>query len=84
MKKSLSKTEAKKVIDYFFQQPSFSSHEVKAIRRLAMKHRIKLGKYRQLFCKKCLSQLKGKIRVTKTHKTVECSACGFKNKIKLS
>lgn len=82
--KDISKTEAKNKIEDFFQHTSFSSHEVRAVKRLAMRHRIKLEKYRRLFCKKCLSQLTGKIKVTKTHKTVECSVCGFNNKVRIN
>ena len=83
MKTSLSKTEAKEKIKLFFQKSDFNAEEVKKIKRLAMKFNIKLRDYRKLFCKKCLSKLKGKLRVTKTHKTVECAACGYKNNVKL-
>ncbi|MDP1695686.1 MAG: hypothetical protein Q8L29_02115 [archaeon] len=83
MKTALSKTQAKEKIDSFFQGESFTAEEVKKIKRLAMKFNIKLGAYRKLFCKKCLSKLKGKLRIAKTHKIVECASCGYKNKIKI-
>ncbi|PIN93680.1 hypothetical protein COU54_02220 [Candidatus Pacearchaeota archaeon CG10_big_fil_rev_8_21_14_0_10_31_24] len=83
MKKTISKTEAKSKIDNFFQKDKFTSEEVKKIKRLAMSHRIKLSEKRKFFCQKCLSQLNGKIRITKTHKTIECANCKFKNKHKL-
>ena len=84
MKKRLSKTEAKEKIDSFFKQKTFSPKDVGKIKRLAMKHNIKLGKERQKFCKSCLNPLKRKIRITKDYKIVECSICGEKNRIKIS
>jgi len=84
MKTKLSKIEANSKISEFFQKSSFTKEEVRKIRRLAMKYKIKLGKNRQKFCKRCLSQLKGKTRITKTHKTIECQECGCKNKFRLS
>ncbi len=82
--KSLNKKEAQQSIDNFFARDSFSAEEVKKIRRLAMKHKVKLGTYRKSFCKKCLSQLKGTIKITKTHKTVVCENCTYQNKFRLS
>ncbi len=84
MKNTISKTQAQQVIHDFFHLPSFTQDEVKKIKRLAMKHRIKLGIYRKLFCKHCLSQLKGRIKITKTHKTIICEKCRHKNKFTLS
>ena len=83
MKISLSKTQAKDKIDAFFERKSFTKEEMKKIKRLAMKFKIRLKGKRRLFCKRCLSQLTGKIKVNKTHKTIECYNCKFKNKIKL-
>ncbi len=81
MKKTLSRTEAQEEINAFFGKGSeFSVEKVRKIKRLAMKYNIKLGYYRRLFCKKCFSFLKGKTRVTKTHKIVECGKCGAVNK----
>ncbi len=83
MKTKLIKEEAQQKIEEFFKKESFVKEEVKKIKRLAMKFNIKLGKLRQNFCKKCLSKLKGKIRITKTHKTIECENCGYRNKFKI-
>lgn len=83
MKSSLSKTEAKEKINSFFTKDSFTQEEMKKIKRLAMKYQIKLGTYRKRFCKNCLSQLKGKLSLTKTHKTITCERCEFRNKFKL-
>ncbi len=84
MRKHLSKTEAENKIAEFFQHPQFTQASAKKIKRLAMKHRINLKQYKKLFCKKCLSQLKGSIRVSKTHKTIICNICKNKNKFKIS
>ncbi len=84
MKKNLSKREAQDKINEFFKKEYFGSKEVRKIKRLAMKHNIKLGKFRTKFCKKCLSQLKGKTRISKTHKTIICQSCGYKNKFKIN
>ena len=83
MKSKLSKSQVEKKINEFFKKESFTSEEIRKIKRLAMKFKIKLGEYRKKFCKKCLSQLKGKTRISKTHKTVECGKCRYKNKFKL-
>jgi RNase P subunit RPR2 len=84
MKTALSKTEAKEKIFDFFKKRQFSSEEAKKIKRLAMKFNIKLGDYRKSFCKKCYSQLKGKTRITKMHKIIECMSCGAINRQKIS
>jgi len=81
--RTMSKIEVKKYIDSFFSRPVFKADEMKKIKRLAMKYNIKLGSYRKCFCKSCLSQLKGKIRINKTHKAVFCEKCGQKNKLRI-
>lgn len=83
MKSSLSRTQAREEIELFFKKPNFSSDEVRKIKRLAMKHRIRLGSHKRKFCKKCLSQLRGKIRISKFYKTIECRECGCRNKFKI-
>lgn len=80
MKKTLSKTEAKEKIDHFFKKDSFTSEEMNKIKRLAMSHRISLSNYKKLFCKKCLSKLQGKTRISKEYKNIECENCLYKNK----
>tara|TARA_Y100000310_G_C20548336_1_gene746743 strand:+ start:252 stop:509 length:258 start_codon:yes stop_codon:yes gene_type:complete len=84
MKIKLSKKEAQEKIDFFFKQPDFTPKAVKKIKRLAMKFNIKLKAKRKLFCKKCLSKLKGKVKITKHYKTVECKSCNYKNKWKIN
>jgi len=83
VKKTISKSETKKKIELFFQRDNFEAEEVKKIKKLAMKLNIKLGKYRNLFCRKCLSMLRGSLRVNKTHKIIACSSCGEVNKHKI-
>lgn len=83
MKTKLSKQQAQQKIEEFFQKHSLTSEEVKKIKRLAMKFNIKLFPYKKYFCKSCLHSLKGKIRISRTHKTIECQNCRYKNKFKL-
>lgn len=83
MKTKLNKTEAREKINNFFKKKSFIAEEIRKIKRLAMKFNIKLGEKRRLFCKKCLNKLKGRTRISKRYKIVECSNCNYKNKIKL-
>ncbi len=83
MKTKISKQEAKEKINYFFQREKFTAEEVRKIRRLAMKFRIPLGEKRKFFCKNCLNKLKGRTRITKTHKSVVCEVCGYKNKFRM-
>jgi len=83
MKTNLNKTEAKEKIDKFFQREKFTSEEMRKIKRLAMKFRIRLKEKRRRFCKKCLSQLKGKIRISNGNKIIECEKCGFRNRFKM-
>ena len=82
MKTNLSKQQVQEEIEEFFKRDKFTSKEVKKIKRLAMKFNIKFGKYRRLFCKKCYSKLKGRIRIGKTYRIIRCSSCGYENKIK--
>lgn len=85
MKKKLSRKEAQEKIDGFFRQSEeLDPKDVRKIKRLAMAYNIKLGDYRKRFCKKCLSDLrKGKIRVTKNFRSVECAVCGARNRFKI-
>ncbi|MEI6731906.1 MAG: hypothetical protein WCK90_04465 [archaeon] len=87
MKKQHSKTQAKEKIESFFKKSSFSQEEMRKIKRLAMKYNLKLKNQKSRFCKKCLSPLAGKIRISKNKsgifKTIECSKCGYKNKNKI-
>jgi len=76
----LSRIGAKEKIDEFFKRKDFTAEEVRKIKRIAMKFRIRLGDYKKKFCKTCLSKLEGKIRVSKFYKTVECRGCGCQNR----
>lgn len=80
----VEKQEAIKKIARFFSRKRFSKDELRKIRRLAMSNSLKLGKLRQYYCKFCLTQLKGKIRIIKTktgiHRIIECKKCGKKNR----
>jgi RNase P subunit RPR2 len=80
MKTSLNKTQVHERIEHFFKNNEFKPEQLKKIKRLAMKLNIKLKPYKKLFCKKCLNPLKGKTRITKTHKTIICKNCQHKNK----
>jgi RNase P subunit RPR2 len=86
MKTDLSKKEAQEKITEFFNS-DFSKEEMKKIKRLAMKYKIKLGDHRKQFCKSCLSQLKGELRISRTknavYKTIICNCCNTRNKFKI-
>lgn len=81
--KLISKSEAKEKISNFFSQNPFEKEEMKKIKKLAMRHRIRITEYKKLFCKNCLSQLKGKIKISRNSKTIECKGCSYKNKFRL-
>ena len=83
MKKKVTKKEAEEKINEFFKKENFEAKDVRKIKRLAMSFNIKLGKHRKKFCGNCFFLLKGKTRVTKTHKSVVCENCGFINRVKL-
>lgn len=74
--KKLSKTEAKKEIEDFFEDiKNKSPKEIKKIKKLAMKQSVKLGNLRKKFCRKCYSpDLKIK-SMKKRIKTIECKKC---------
>jgi len=84
MKTSMNKTQVKEAIDKFFQSNEFTPEQLKKIKRISMKFNIKLGDYRKSFCKKCLNPLAGKLSISKTHKTIECKHCSYKNKVRIS
>lgn len=76
-----------KINEFFLRRDELEPEEVKKMKRLAMKHRIRLGEKRRRFCSECFSDLKfntKKTRVTKTHKIVECGKCGKVSKWKIS
>lgn len=83
MKRTLSKSAAVDKINSFFKRNSFTSEETIKIKRLAMKYRIALKSHRKQFCKSCLNKLEGKIRISKTYKTIECRRCNYRNRFRL-
>ncbi len=85
MKEKLSKTEAKKEIEEFFENiKNKSSKEIKKIKKLAMKHNIKLGNLRKKICRKCYSPYKNsKTRIKNKTKSVVCENCGYISRWKM-
>ena len=83
MKPTLNRTEAVEKINSFFKAKDFTPKDLKKIKRLAMKYHIPLKPYKKLFCKSCLIPLKGKVRVSKEYKRIECNVCNYKNKWKI-
>lgn len=82
--KKLTKPEAEREIKEFFKNlKDREPRELKKIKRLAMKHNIKLGALKKRFCRKCYSinlavkRIKGKIKV------IECKNCGSISRWKL-
>ena len=72
----LNKKEVESKIKQFFRDiENKKPEEIKKIKRLAMKHNIKLGNYRKKFCRYCFSP-KLKVKQIKTGiKTLECEKC---------
>ena len=82
--KKLSKTEAKKQIEEFFKDiKNKNSKEIKKIKKLAMKHNIKLKDKRKKFCKKCFSSRLKVISVKNKIKKVICEDCGYVGRWKI-
>jgi RNase P subunit RPR2 len=80
----MNKIEVKQKIDDYFSKEIPDSKQTKKIMALAMSQRIRLGKHRKRFCKKCYSDLsKSKIKISKTYKNVVCNVCGMKSRWKL-
>ncbi|MCF7910795.1 hypothetical protein K9L16_03920 [Candidatus Pacearchaeota archaeon] len=83
MKKTLSKTQAKKEIEDFFKNiKEKTPKEIKKIKRLAMAYNIALKEKRKLFCKKCLTPYsgksdKGKTRIKNNKKIIKCENCSY-------
>ena len=74
--KKLTKSEAEKEITQFFKNiQSKNPKEIKKIKRLAMKHNIKLGDKRKKFCKKCFSSNLKVKSIKNKIKTIECQDC---------
>lgn len=84
-KKKISSKEAREKIRVFFDNlDNRTPKEVKKIKRIAMKHNIKLRENRKKFCRKCLSIYRNpKIRIRKGIKNIECENCGYISRWKL-
>ncbi len=80
MKKKISRGEMLKKIEEFFRREDFRAEDARKIKRLAMKYRLPLRKYRRFFCKRCFSRLMGKTRVSRDYKSVICVNCGYLNR----
>ncbi len=75
--KKISKTEAEKQINEFFKNIKRKTpKEIKKIKKLAMKHNIKLKDLRKKFCKKCFSGNLETKSIKNNLKTVKCKNCG--------
>lgn len=81
----MAREQVRRKIDLFFEQKNFDKEDLRKIKRTAMHNKMRLGKHRARFCKKCSSSLvDGKIKVNKTHKMTKCKICGYLNKIRIS
>jgi RNase P subunit RPR2 len=75
--KKLSKTEARKKVEEFFEKiKDRSPEEIKKIKKLAMSYNIKLKEKRKLFCKECFSSELKTIGIKNKTKKVRCGRCG--------
>ena len=85
MKKAISKTEAKKQIEEFFENlKDKSPKDVKKIKNLAMSHKIPLKDKRKLFCKECLHPHKNQsIRIKNGLIKINCGECSYTRKWKI-
>ncbi len=83
MKRQKTKSEVLEQIEKFFDGRDFSPEEMKKIKRISMKYRISLRDKKKNFCKKCFSKLRGKTRVSKGFKNVECANCNFLNRVSI-
>lgn len=86
MKKSISKKEAEKQIEEFFEHIKEKTPEqVKKIKKLAMSHNIKLQNKRHTFCDKCFRPYKTpSIRIKKGIVTITCEKCGHASRWKMT
>ena len=82
--KTSSKRETEKQIKEFFKDiKNKTPKEVKKIKKLAMRHSIKLGDFKKKFCKKCFTPyLNPEIRIKKGFKIVKCKNCYYGSRYK--
>jgi len=83
--KKLSKNESKKTVGDFFKDiENKSPNEIKQVKKLAMRHNVKLRENRKKFCKKCFFPYKEpSIRVRKGIISITCENCGYKARWKV-
>jgi len=84
--KKLSKSEAKRQIELFFQDiKNKTPKQVKKIKKLAMSNNIKLKEKRKKICEKCLTPYKNpKIRINNKTKNTTCENCGYVSRWKIN
>jgi len=85
MKKKLSKTETKKQIEEVFNHiKEKTQKDVEKIKKLAMKHNIKLGIKKRLYCTKCLHPyIEPEIRIKSGFVNMKCEFCNHTARWKL-
>jgi RNase P subunit RPR2 len=85
MKSKSSKNEIEENIKkIFLKNPS--PKEIKKIKKQAMSKKIRLGKLRKKFCKKCYSLFNSKnseIKIKKPLKIILCKSCGNISRYKI-
>ncbi len=81
----MTKPDAEKKVKKFFKiLDNKTPKEIKKIKRLSMKHNIKLGVLRKKFCKKCYFPLTdAEIRIKQSKKIVKCRNCGYVSRWKI-
>ncbi|PIO08368.1 hypothetical protein COU59_01975 [Candidatus Pacearchaeota archaeon CG10_big_fil_rev_8_21_14_0_10_34_12] len=82
--KKISKSQAEEEINEFFSHlENKTSKDMKKIKKLAMKHKIKLGDKKKLFCKKCLNPYKDpSIRIKNDMISIVCDSCEHRSRWK--
>jgi RNase P subunit RPR2 len=81
----LSKKEAEEKIESFFAHiKNKTPEEIRKIKRLSMRHNLKLKELRKKFCKKCFNPYKNpEIRLNKNFKSLRCRKCGYISRWKI-
>ena len=85
MTKNISRTDAKKDIDGFFEDiEDKTPKEIKKIKRMAMRYNLPLKEKRKMFCKKCYTPYKNpKIKIKNKMKSIECEKCEYISRWKI-
>ena len=85
MKSKLSKQEIEENIKKIFSNNP-SPKDIKKIKKQAMNKKIRLGKLRKNFCKKCYNLFNfenSEIRIKKPFKIIKCKICGNISRYKI-